>query len=452
MVSLVVDVSSPDVPIAFQSTFLAGVTVKVSNASTGSILGSGTTGSDGKVTILNLPSATTVKIEGSKPGFKTATTTLTLGTDTPPFFVTNFTGLELHALPTIIVSLKDLAKLQQGLNVPISGATVTISGPTSRTGVTDSNGIAAFVDIPTGSYVINVTHPNYKAGTLNTTLFGGINPIPMSLDPINMGNLNVKVIKIPELTPLSGATVSITGPESRTQTTDSTGATFFSKLTSGTYVITVSFPNLVTWKFNQVISPGETPVITAKLTSNTATIMAFAFSGLLPLDGVTFTISGTGISSPQTVTAGFLGAKWDVPAGTYSIQASKAGFINPPLQSITVAAGESRSLRFDFKVQSSPTSPVEPQQPAPTTPSGTAGQTPGTGGNVSGTGGTSGQNIVPPEGKEKEEVITAEEKPLPIIPLIVGAAGLGILALILTREGSAQEFIGPSGPMLEEVK
>jgi hypothetical protein len=64
-------------------------------------------------------------------------------------------------------------KVLNANKTPIAGATVTISGPVNKTLVTGANGIVLFSNIPSGTYDIVTSTPDYPSSSPQTVLVNG---------------------------------------------------------------------------------------------------------------------------------------------------------------------------------------------------------------------------------------------------------------------------------------
>lgn len=81
-------------------------------------------------------------------------------------------GINLSGCSAASSSLTMTVKSQTN-NIPIDGATVSISGPVSAVQVTGSDGVATFSSIPSGTYQVTVTAPGYKTVVSNSIQVNG---------------------------------------------------------------------------------------------------------------------------------------------------------------------------------------------------------------------------------------------------------------------------------------
>ncbi|HLG05009.1 MAG TPA: carboxypeptidase regulatory-like domain-containing protein [Gemmatimonadales bacterium] len=120
---------------------------------------------------------------------------------------------------------------------PISGATVTLNGPTPGSGVTDASGMVTFTNRTAGSYTISVA-----ATALGFSCPGG-NANPAAGETANVAitctSLTATIIvTVTSLgSPVAGATVTLTGPTPGSGSTDVNGMITFTNRTPGSYSV-----------------------------------------------------------------------------------------------------------------------------------------------------------------------------------------------------------------------
>ena len=154
----------------------------------------------------------------------------------------------------------------------ISGVTVTLTGTDARgaavnaTTTTNSAGAYSFSNVLPGSYQIAETQPTAYADGIDTvgTPTGGSNAVNDQFSGIAVGNVDGAGYNFAELAgsisglvwrdanrngaldggegPIVGATLNLSGPATRTTTTDSSGNYVFNALPAGTYTVTQTLP------------------------------------------------------------------------------------------------------------------------------------------------------------------------------------------------------------------
>jgi len=119
---------------------------------------------------------------------------------------------------------------------PLAGVQCQLNGIASATSKAD--GTFKLANIPEGSYVLSLKKEFYEEGNMSveviaseTTDVGimGMTPVPTT------GALTGTVVDADTGAAIMGATVAVSGPESREATTDSNGVFLFPDLSPGTY-------------------------------------------------------------------------------------------------------------------------------------------------------------------------------------------------------------------------
>jgi len=144
---------------------------------------------------------------------------------------------EPGAQVSVAVTVKDTVQN------PVSGATVTLVGPSTYTGITDTQGDVAFFNVVSGSYTLSVSAKGYQDWA---------QPVEVTTDDIIsitlVSNLSVTITaQTASEKPVPGAPVAMTGPATYTDTADAQGKVTFSHVVHGTYTLTVSHPDYGTY-------------------------------------------------------------------------------------------------------------------------------------------------------------------------------------------------------------
>ena len=241
----------------------------------------------------------------------------------------------------IVYKIIDLGNGQTS-SVPFGGVTVTASPltGTSQTAVTDASGNYIF-SLRQGTYTFSVSKSGYTpSNSIQLSLGVGetVDNIEFTLTP-NPASVSGQV-KLSDGTGLSGATVEVAGVAS-TQT-DVNGLYTLS-LSEGTHEITASKTGYISPDpVSLSISPGDNFTgIDFTLTPNAGTISGSVTSGGLPLSGATVTF----ISGGDTLTAAtdnYGDYTKSLQPGTWSVFASKSGFITSDAVSVSIGPGQSR--------------------------------------------------------------------------------------------------------------
>ena len=218
----------------------------------------------------------------------------------------------------------------------LAGATVAITGGATRT--TDANGYYSFVNIAAATYTVTVS----KTGYLTKTVYGAVVSTGVT-KTVNV-TLNSTVltgrVTISSGAGLAGATVTITG--GATRTTDANGYYTFTDIAAGTYSVTASKTGYATKTFSgAIVAAGTTR--TVNLTLYTTVLTGRVISSGAGLAGATVTITG---GATRTTDAGGYYTFNNIAAGTYSVTASKTGYIPQTTAGVVVATAVAKTVNF----------------------------------------------------------------------------------------------------------
>ncbi|MCC6436854.1 MAG: carboxypeptidase regulatory-like domain-containing protein [Acidimicrobiales bacterium] len=129
--------------------------------------------------------------------------------------------------------------------VMLGGVRIELTGPVSAETVTDENGQYRFGELPTGSYNVEVVHPDgYVAVTGQTCSLAVAGDDPRCPDAVYRYRMAAitGIVRTDTDQALAGAAVTLSGATTRTVTTDSAGRYRFGDLLDGSYTVTVSPP------------------------------------------------------------------------------------------------------------------------------------------------------------------------------------------------------------------
>jgi photosystem II stability/assembly factor-like uncharacterized protein len=185
---------------------------------------------------------------------------------------------------------------------PLNGATITLSGAQSATTTTDAGGNYSFANLPAGAnYIITPSRVNYTfaspSAAFNSLSANGTANFSATL---NLHGIGGQVIE--NGSALSGVTITLSGSQSATTTTDASGRYSFNLPAGGNYTVA---PSLANYRFNQQSLSFNN--LAGNQTGNfTATRNTFAISGHIgdstnaSLSGVTVTLSGAQSATTNT--------------------------------------------------------------------------------------------------------------------------------------------------------
>jgi cytoskeletal protein CcmA (bactofilin family) len=221
----------------------------------------------------------------------------------------------------------------------ISGATVSISGPTSASTTADASGNYSFSGIPAGTYTVTGTAGGYQARSYSGVLVTSGQTTTQNLQLTTTGRVTGTVTGAGGAA-LSGATVTLQGgnlPTTDTVATDATGHYTSNWDPIGTYTITCSAAGYADQTVSGVsITTGGLTTVNCAL-SNTGTLTGVVTNLNTggAISGATVSYSGGSTTTDATGRYTFTG----VSSGTYSVTATASGYKARTYSGVTVTAG-----------------------------------------------------------------------------------------------------------------
>jgi hypothetical protein len=253
----------------------------------------------------------------------------------------------------------------------MNGVSISLSGSQTSTTTSDANGNYSFTNLPAGSnYTVVPTLNHFSFAPVNLNF----NDLSSDQQASFQGTLNKHSIsgKITDSggTPLSGVSMSLTGSQTSTATSDANGNYSFANLPAGGDYMVV--PALTHFQFTPV-SRNFTDLSSDQQTSFQGTLNKHSISGKLtdssgtPMSGVSISLSGSVVSTATTDATGNYSFA-NLPAGgSYSVvpvsseffytpvnlsfsdlsSNQLASFVGKPLPEIVTAVGTNRALALD---------------------------------------------------------------------------------------------------------
>lgn len=222
---------------------------------------------------------------------------------------------------------------------PIQGANVTISGNATYYNHTGADGALWILNLTVGSYTINASMGGYLNGSATA-------PITKN----NVTNLTIIItggqfagfVLEQDNSPIENATVEVAVGANILWTMSLPDGSFnLTGIPTGSYIVVV-FSQIHTVVSEQIsVSAGATTVrpLPFKLFRNTGWITGYVFDGAVPVSNVSISIMIGAIK--HTVLSDVVGnyELSDVPAGNYTVRASKEGYVDAELVNVTVVNG-----------------------------------------------------------------------------------------------------------------
>ena len=252
--------------------------------------------------------------------------------------------------PCPAASTADLAVTVTRINdgQPIDGAHVEISGPESRHGTTDASGVTNFRGVCPGQYTVTGSKAHHTTETTSATLTTGTTGTA-TLQLTAHVDLVVTVTDQAAGSPIRGATVRITGPQTQEAQTDASGAGRFVGIATGTYQIEATQTAYRTGGASVIVREGSTAQTVALTSSAGLAGRVTDSNDRRPIAGATVTLQlnatltqPTGTSRTTTTDADGRYDFGEVDPGQYEVQASKDG--HTASRAVNVRAGVSNSV------------------------------------------------------------------------------------------------------------
>ena len=290
---------------------------------------SGTTDTNGQVTISNIPVGS-YTFTASKTGYTGATSASTAisngGTATVGIAITQQFGSA-----TITVTSGGSG---------VSGATVTVDG-TSLTGTTDTNGQVTIHSIPVGSHTFTASKTGYTGASSASTAIsnGGTAAVSIAITQ-QFGSATITVTS--GGSGVSGATVMVDGT-SLSGTTDTNGQVTIHSIPVGSYTFTASKTGYVNaTSASTGITNGGTTAVGIVIAQQYGSATITVTSGGSGVSGVTVTVDGIGLSG-TTDTNGQV-TIYSIPVGSYTFTATKTGYTGASSTSTAISDGATATV------------------------------------------------------------------------------------------------------------
>jgi len=232
------------------------------------------------------------------------------------------------------------------IGLPVAGVTMSLTGASVATTVTDANGDYNFADIASGSYTITPSE-----GIITFT--PAFREIIVKGSNISVKTIiaNIHAIKGRVFTasgkPVPGVTVTLGSDGSDIAMTDSDGRYVFSELGDGTYTITPE-------KDGYTFAPSSKTITVngADRTGKSFTAITYAINGYVrnasgnPLQSVTVQLTGEVTKTKITDTNGFY-RFGNLPEGNYVVTPNKASkTFEPASRNVTISSNNVQLQKF----------------------------------------------------------------------------------------------------------
>ncbi|OGS22385.1 MAG: hypothetical protein A2252_02245 [Elusimicrobia bacterium RIFOXYA2_FULL_39_19] len=305
-------------------TAISGATVGLSGTGNNST----TTDASGYYQFLSL-STGTYTVTPSKTNWGFSPVNLSINVTNSNKTNQNFTGTYLK----YIVS----GYVKDGSNLPISGATVNLSGSVSTNTTTSALGFYSFTDLSSGTYTVAPSKQNYI-----------FTPSNIVFNPLNATQSNQNFTATYTLYYISGyildqygnslpdINVDLSGADNQSSTTNGSGYYSFVDLSSGVYTVT---PGKTDWTitpstkiYNPLAADQANQDFTGQYSGSNPLYNISGYirnSSSTALENVTITISGSTNYTKSTSSSGYFSFMY-LPAGSYVISPAKTNYSFSP--------------------------------------------------------------------------------------------------------------------------
>jgi hypothetical protein len=235
-----------------------------------------------------------------------------------------------------------------GLTTGGAGTTVTLSGSSNASTVTDANGNYSFTGLANGPYTVTPSKAGYIFSPANQPVtINGANQTGVNFTPQIVNTLSISGTISPAASGV-GTSVTLSGAASQTVTADSSGNFTFTGLVNGSYTVTPSKSGFTFSPANQpvVVNGANVPGVNFTATALPTWSISGTISPLASGVGTLVTLSGTASKTATADSSGnytFTG----LANGSYTVTPSKTGFtFSPANQPVPVNAANVTAVNF----------------------------------------------------------------------------------------------------------
>ena len=235
----------------------------------------------------------------------------------------------------------------------MSGVTVTLSGSQTATATTDASGGYSFTNLPAGSdYTVTPTRAGYDFNPKSKS-FAGLGADQTGDFTVTPANVSIAGRVTSGGAGVAGATVTLSGAQTGTRTTDANGAYSFTVSSEGAYTVT---PSLVNYTFAPASLSFTNPTADRAADFN-ASVNRHTISGRVTkatgggLPGAIVTLSGSQAGTATTDSNGNYSLTGIAAGGNYTVTASKANYTVAPASATFSSLASDRTADFTATVQ-----------------------------------------------------------------------------------------------------
>jgi subtilisin family serine protease len=259
----------------------------------------------------------------------------------------NITKPRIDLIAAINVTFSLSGRVVSPRGFPMAGVTMTLSGASTATTVTDADGAYSFVDIGNGSYDIT---PSLTAVVFTPA----VRTVTVTGSSVQVKNITANVyaisgkVRTASGRAVPGVIMTLGGDGSALAMTDGSGRYEFPILGNGTYTVTPSKTGYAFIRLSRTITVSGADEGGKHFTAVTHAIVGYVRnpSGA-PMAGVTVSLSGDLVKTKQTDINGRF-RFGNLPDGNYVVTPTKEGKIFDPVSRDVAISGEN-VMRQNFR-------------------------------------------------------------------------------------------------------
>ena len=222
--------------------------------------------------------------------------------------------------------------------IPLSGATITLSGVTNKVTTTNANGDYTLTIVGNGNYIVTPSKAGYAFSPVNRPVT--VNGADITGQDFTGTTYSISGKVMAGGAPLSGVTITLSGVASRTAISNANGDYTLTTVGNGNYTVTPSKAGYTFTPVNRPVTVSGADVTGQDFTGTTYFISGKVMAGGVPLSGVTIALSGT-MNKTTTTNASGDYTLTTVGNGNYTVTPSKAGYTFTPVnRPVTVNGAE----------------------------------------------------------------------------------------------------------------
>ena len=227
----------------------------------------------------------------------------------------------------------------------IPSATVSYYGGSTTC---DANGNYTLNNVPAGSVTVTANASSYQSSSQTLSVTAGANSAQnFQLTQLSTGGIVGRVTNISNGAAISGATVSVAG---QTTSTNSTGNYSLTNVSTGTYSVTATKSGWGTQTKSATVATGVNTNVSFQMSTSGIIKGTITTSTGAAVAGATINFSGGSIATNKNVTSSSTGtysSGW-IPIGNYTVTVTNSGFTTQQ-KSVTITSGATTTVNVTLQ-------------------------------------------------------------------------------------------------------